>query len=531
MADVISHVVRAEAVNFSATMLDTHDLSTIRGASRAMLKIELAVEAGLKDAAAQGISKVYSGASQTAFRFMAPAGTEQSVRAVVAAHLQKPGPHGEPFDHLSFVVDVVAGDGEAALDRAAALNRARQLRQWTVPLPAFEERARGFDEFDRTRPAIVPVPLPPGKLAGTDGKAESLLAASVERRRRYGRSMRQRFYQDEVKDAARTLSFVDSFEDIVSAPPDNLPLSLKPRIAVVYADGNAFGKLRVKSGGHGPFSEHLHALRKGLLSDTLAWFRESRDGPNGRAFAVPEGDRPLRLETLLWGGDELIFVLPSWLAFEFVGKFFEITKDWQLPVKGSARPEPMTHTMGVVICDHKTPIRQVRETAQAIADSIKTSVREQSLSPSNVVGIEIFENEAPPEESLESFRARNYGLHQAPEFDVASGLAFPGDQFAELRATMRDIAGTGPRSFPRSQINRLMAGARDLGGNLADPRVSARMREIVGDYERRVRKTEAVTAGGFRLPRLPGAKARPIAVEIALVSLFWDYANPFPDHT
>ena len=192
MTGDVAYVIRAEGVNFAATLDDTQDLSTIRGAGLALLALSAAVKAGLEEAGAHDIKLVFSGASQAAFGFLVEAGGAETVRLTVLQRLRRLGPRGEPFPHLSFVVDVVEGEDEIL---AEARNHGRQFREWTVPLPDFTKGAPEFDYFDRMRPATQRVKLPPGKLPGEKiaDAIEQRLSPSTAARHEFGRKMRQGF--------------------------------------------------------------------------------------------------------------------------------------------------------------------------------------------------------------------------------------------------------------------------------------------------------------------------------------------------
>lgn len=515
MGEHVAYIVRAEGVNFAATLDDTQDLSTIRGSSLALLAIGDAVEAALARAGASDPRRIFVGASQAAYGFRAPAGAGETVRNQVAAALAARGPNGEPFDHLSFVVDVVEGNDQEALDRAEAHNRARQFRQWTVPLPSFLPSAAGFDSRDRARPAVEKDREAPGE---ADGEP-ILVSPSVAARRSYGRRMRQAFYRTQAKDAAEGLAFCDSFQDIVGDPPEGLPLSLPFRMALVYADGNGFGAIRDRLGAEA-FSTILEPLRQELLRRVLAWYHAGLNADARRfAFAGDDGEARLRLETLLWGGDELMFVMPSWLVFDFLEGFFDATAGWM------AGREPLTHSVGVVVCHHKVPIRQARALAKDIADALKEAARERDLGKRNAMAIEIFESLMPPQDGLSAYRSRLYGTTEA----LALDLAFPGEGFAELRERCRVFAGKGEsvHALPRSQLSRALGAARNAGPSLAAPAASEAAERTLADYARRVRGSPDFAAMVPALPRLAGTPPRPLALELALLAGVWDYADPF----
>lgn len=487
------YVLRAEGVNFTATLYDTHDISTIRGSGLALLELGVAVRAALGERPEiADVEEIYSGASQTAWNFTAPPDGAEVIRQMVAASLLRPGSNGEPFDHLSIVLDVVEGEGAEALEQAEAGNRARQFRQWTVPLPEFTSGAAGYDENDRYRP------VPPGKLSAT----------SVEARHRFGRQMRGGFYRRVVGRAADGVQFADSFEEIVEGSPPDLPLSVRSGLAVIYADGNGFGAVRKKMGAK-EFGSGLAELRTALLKRLLDWLRDG--AKSSRHNAYMNGER-LRFETLLWGGDELMFVLPAWLGFGFLEEFFDATRDWTL---GDSR---LTHTAALVVCHHKMPIRLSRGIAHDVVEGLKEAFHETSRGLGNAVGFEIFESLTPPLDGLDSYRSGLYGDMTEP---LIRSLALPGDGIAPLRQRWRPEA-----PVPRSQLHRMLQAARRVGPSEGGPigaKASEAARSVLADYARRVKP---VAEAELRLPGLPGEPVRPLALGLTMIEQLWDYLDP-----
>lgn len=149
---------RVEGVNFGATVFDTNDLSTIRGASLALLALPETVSAALPSDA----MLLYAGASQCAHIV----DTALSADALAATVTKALAAADGPLAHLTTVVDVVAikgGDEMDALNRAEARNHARQFRQWTLdPLP-FTADAKDVGALEGARPGTVSSILPKGK--------------------------------------------------------------------------------------------------------------------------------------------------------------------------------------------------------------------------------------------------------------------------------------------------------------------------------------------------------------------------------
>jgi hypothetical protein len=502
-------LLRVEAVNFTNTLDDTNDLSTIRGASLAMLRANELVQASLGSVAGPA-KPLFAGASLCAFTFDAPDESAahkmaETVRAALAAAPEADG----PFKHLSFVVDAVAvlrNDITAALELATARNRCRQFRQWTLPLPEFADRIGGYDQRDRMRPASAHHDFPEGRQSGSP---------SVIARRVYGRAQRQEFYAAETGlPSARGLRYADSFEDIVRHPPEGLPVSLRGKMAVFYADGNKFGSIRDVM-DISKFSAELVNLQRGLLKSIISWYERGvqADKEQLNRFGAFDKKRAhvldMRLETLLWGGDEL--------AMDFLDGFFAATKDWRIGATD------LTFATGLLICHHKTPIRQARMLAKELAETCKTHMTaDKKLS--NAASVAVFESLSPPDTDLNEYRKRLYGATTpAHEADILRALVLPGGEIGALNRQIGDMKWND--TLPRSQIYRLLRIARQHDGFFKTGAVSA-IKQAAKDYVEHAGADKSVDLETFALPAI-GNRSLPLT--LALAAELWSYASPFKD--
>ena len=527
-------VLRVEAVNFNATIYDTSDLSTVRGSSLAVLRSDRAIERALsKCSEARAVSPIFSGASMSAYRFEATDETAaETVSEAVRTALASAG--NAPLDHMCFVVDWMSDTGDgSALDHAAARNRSRQFRQWTLVLPPFDSTARGYDPLDRMRPAVEDAEFPRGR---------EKVSASVAARRKYGREQRQQFYRDEFGPGAAPgrgddLRFANSFEDIVRHPPDGLPLELGNKMAVLYADGNRFGDIRAalaaKPGSNATkavedFSTALVPLQKTLLGNVVDWFHRGvlADGEQLNRFGAFDRNRQhvvqYRLETLLWGGDELIFVVPSWLAFDLLAGFFETTRRWTIG------GQPATFAAGLVICHHKTPIRQAISLAHELADGCKDLMLKDEPA-FDAASVAIFESLAPPESGLGGHRARLYGARSGDDEKLLNtSLVLPGGAIGQLSTLIGDYKWD--RKVPRSQVYRLLRAVRSRQRGFFDPDAVGTIAGAARDYAAGAGAENEIDLSALGLPSIfKRPDKRPLPLELALLAELWSYVRPFED--
>ncbi|CAL8980231.1 hypothetical protein RHODGE_RHODGE_02091 [Rhodoplanes serenus] len=562
-------IVRVEAVNFSATIDDTNDLSTIRGGGLAALYVAEAVGAVLRQKGFEPRLE-FRGASQCAFRITtttsedaAAADIEQTIRTALAradGRDAKPPYSAPPHAVMMHVVSVApieipAGTGEnaeaekKALTVAAARGHAQQYRRWTEQPIVFDPAAEDADERDGIRPATATAWFPDdtvddGEDDGGRGKRRPVSPA-VKARREYGRRARQTFYGRELGkslppalagDRPR-LRFAQHFQDIVAAPPPEAGLSVRNKIAVVYADGNKFGALRANAGTK-VFSDDLDDKRNELLKAITSWLvdgAESREW--GDVFKVDsKAGRPpgLRFETLMWGGDEFAFVMPAWLATAFVAGFFRATAGWDIAIADGSRM-PLTHAVGVAIGHVKVPIRQLRSIAKEAADAAKAA----GLDRTSTATFEIFESLHPPDRDLGRWRKSVFGA-RADDDVVARHLALPGDgdRFANLMeqiGALRDgaVDQQGRRTkdpFPRSQIYGALRRLREKGIGVGEPGADRAVEEALDRYLAGAGADRGVSREDLDLDEIAGGSPRGLAMTLALLVTLWDYAAPFaPD--
>lgn len=566
-------LVRAEGVNFAATVFDTNDLSTIRGASLALLRMDGLIRSSL-EAKFANVTEYFAGASQAAYVVTGdqPDLAEQ-IRQTVNTALrtgkawdgEKAPPIQAVLPHLTIMVDAIPVEGagleaeENALTYAEAANKARQFRSWTVDAQAINPTAEDMDYLDGRRPGVRRIDLPKDKVlvptatATSMAKSDSVrVSPATERRRAFGRDQRQRFYRSELGDQLFKQVFtvdertpvVNEVRHLVEDAGSGVPVAIRNKIAVVYADGNDFGKARVKVGAK-EFSAKLKPMRRDLLRRLLDWMIAGVNDANymekfGVETKKGHDQYGLRLETLLWGGDEMAFTMPAWLAYPFAVRFIEATKHWE-PIGGVR----LTHAIAIAIADRKTPLRQLRAIAHDAADIAK----EAGLRGEDSLTIDIFESNVPSEGDLgviNQTRAEQFGLLPGDDghaLGLERKLAFTAEYIEGLSAKMATLSGKAVgEGFPRSQIYGALRKAREVtrkaNDGTADPTVLAgqianAVKAHFEAYRKRAGGHEAMKLlAAHRLQFAPvlGDEAdtwTPSALEIAQIARLWDYIHPF----
>ena len=294
------------------------------------------------------------------------------------------------WKHATFVVDVVPMTGienfRDDLESVLAANHWRQMQAASLaflPVNTSPSMAKPACALDGLSLAVNDADYgAPNR--DKDKDKDAFICEAVRSRRNYGRDSKQTFYKSIIKrvakrDASRTDNLEELAETLCNFAGDFETIATKRggllngKLAVFYADGNNFGK---KQTIHctGPehqiaFDEFLRFRREVFLTDFLQT-EASKDEWKTKVREKGADVEVIRFETLLWGGDELMFVMPAALGWRFATFFFEELgglnlNQAKLPDgKPLATDEPLTHAAALVFCQHHAPIDRIKHLAK-----------------------------------------------------------------------------------------------------------------------------------------------------------------------
>ena len=341
-------LLRIEGVNLSHCIFDTEDLSTRRGGSLMLLDaVNYIAKEFNKNGKPKQLEQISTGASIGLFEVINcdPNELEKSVRKKLQEH--------HLFKFGTFVVNISEGEFKAACENVITENRWQQMQNLSFSVVGLKSNGYPPCTKDYLRPAAV----------------ESEYSASVLARRDYGRKQKQSFYHNKLSNLhLKSLAYTNEFSEIATNRPIEVDTqNLDGKMAVFYADGNKFGKVGMAcktSDDIKKWDDTVKKERRKLLEAIVAhaykdtrWQRKKDE---------------IRLETLLWGGDELMFVVPGWCGLQLAKIFFDQT------IKMEYEGKKLTHACGLVFCHHQAPISSITKLAKNLADIAKNDSDDQS---------------------------------------------------------------------------------------------------------------------------------------------------------
>jgi hypothetical protein len=426
--------LRIEVNNFKWLVDDTEDLSTRRGGS--LLALDL-IEY-VKTTFASSLEAISTGASIGIFQVSAGNNLKplqnlvDKVNESLAKHVL--------FGHATWSVATVGGeDFKPAEETLIFSNRWQQMQSLSFSPEGLFGATPSINACtkDLLRPAI-------------DGK----FSASTKAKRADGLKKKRAFYKSQLGEldpmvaryitGSNTLMAWD-LEQVASDPGKRFG-NLGDKIAVFYADGNSFGEIAQSASTAKALSDwdtYIKRERRKMLGQVF----ELVSSPTARSN---EDESEVRLETLLWGGDEIMFVVPAWLGLRLAEQFFTSTKDWQWEYKKPSKPEPLmrnlTHSCGLVFCKNSAPISTIQRLAKTLAEHCKDKSRSDNLLGALV---------------LESFDTVGDDIEEAISTQFSQKLSFENlilsdDSLFKLVESLPNLAASLPKSAATRALHLLL---------------------------------------------------------------------------
>ena len=365
-----THLIRLEAINLAPILFDTRDLSTIRGSSLLLLDAVQRVTKWLAEFGCNPVS-LSQGASMGLWRVQTT--QLEHVLHKIRSHLcQDP-----QLTHATFVLTSTAESSafQDSNESLLASQRWAQMQSLSLVIPPTPPpdlaTVPPSCELDGLRPATK-------KRRGInrDNGEPTFLSESTAARRSHGRDAKQSFYRS-LTGIDSLPPFASEFEDIAVSSNTS---ALNGKMAVFYADGNSFGQIQ-RDHCTGPKQQALwdHFIRS-TRRDFLTVFLKDEVLTHPDQWLTDGGE--IRFEILLWGGDEVMFVMPGTLGWRFAQRFFESFEDTLLssarfPTAGEAPNHPfaddptrfetevrLSHAAALVFCHHHAPIHRIQKLAR-----------------------------------------------------------------------------------------------------------------------------------------------------------------------
>lgn len=459
--EIDRYLLRIEGVNLSSFVFDTGDLNTIRGAGLILLTAPSDILTRISTIKEEP-ETITAGASWGLFQFKAQ---NDRLASEFAGRVREALQTDPNYQHATFVVEVLpkaeTGGYVERCEQLTALSRWRQMGSLSMVVPepgAKDERptiTRGGKtqkvtacELDHFRPATRFV---------KKGDDQFGVSTSTLVRREFGKENKRKKWYEETAGVKLKYDFASDFNELTKTVPDKNDgrkegKASNQKMAVIYLDGNRFGKLRTSfctdEAKQKRFDQKIRVeYQNGTLKTLLEEIEKNADAFDWlvaeKKKKGTEKEWKLRLETLLWGGDEVIWVAPAWNGWWLLGRFFELVKqNWKF-FDGS----PLTLSAGLVFCHHDAPIQRIVHLAKTLGELAKGD------RTANRVAYQVLESFDHAGVDISAFRNS-----RCPAGVEPPDLILSGDSMLDMSETVKEIKTHIPKRRLHRLVNDLYAG-------------------------------------------------------------------------
>jgi len=282
-----SYLCAFEAVNLDNLFGDCQDLNTTRGGGLAVLEI------ANKVAEALHLEPISAGASQGLVRIEGtdPAAVEKSIREEL-----------DKLDlaaHTTIMVSACEEEGEEDFPRQLAMLKARmrwsQMQSPSVVYPKLHGRL--VCDIDRVRPAV----------RRRDLEEKENQSDFSHDRREVGKDAKKGLLRRILRNVVS--SEFAAVKDLNQLADDNGRYgNAGDKIAVIRFDGNKFGE-RVAAC---VTPDSLKKFSRTTRDRQEGFFRSLINSEKGSVWFTDHSPPGIRLEVVVYGGDEVAFITPAW---------------------------------------------------------------------------------------------------------------------------------------------------------------------------------------------------------------------------
>lgn len=446
--------LRLEGVNISNFVYDTQDLNTVRGGGLLLLdSIEMVWEKF------KFLEPISTGASSGLFMFEADdINRALSLRDEIEKFLNDE----TSLSHATFVVDIqpFKTDEDFIEDKelVIAKNRWRQMQSPSVAAPSgVSELGKTACRIDNVRPATELDKDPEGK--------DVYVSKSVKVRRDYGKKEKKNiYYRNNPKVEKEKWEFVNHLDSLTS---DESKGNLHHKMALIYLDGNGFGDIRERlcknCDDEHKFDTTVKEYRQTMLAGLLDGLRDDPGWINGSEY---------RIETLLWGGDELMWVVPAWKGWEALEFFYLHSGDWEFK-NTNGEKSTLKHAGGLIFCHHNAPIYRIKALAQKLSNEAKADKSR------NLFGYQVLESFDHIGKDLKEFREnRSLGLG-------SQTLILDGRAMSEIKKHFH-ILKNG--EFSKSRLHAIAKGLMTDKRDVEKKKTHALIKKTIGESDMEIKE-------------------------------------------
>jgi hypothetical protein len=263
--------------------------------------------------------------------------------------------------HATFLVayEPDSGNFTAVLERLQAQIRRQQWRMPTIAIPNSGAAADACF-LDGWRPGTISYDVDPEQ-------PNAKISEATKHRRDVGREFKHKLFARLLGEKA----YEDNLcaKDLGRLASDPTKGVLDGKIALIHLDGNSFGNIR-RAQCNSPDSRRAfdRTIQQGCREPFLRALLTHARGDAAFHTRDETNNLALRIEVLLWGGDEVTMVVPAWRGWQTLALYFQQANNLYF------QDVALSHRAAIIFCHHNAPILQIRKLAEALLERTRDDI-------------------------------------------------------------------------------------------------------------------------------------------------------------
>ncbi len=414
--------LRIEAVNLDHSVFDTHDISTIRGGSFMLLEVINKLHEKIS-----ALQPEVVGASVGLYRLTCHNEKEKN-KILVDVEKELKEQAGKFATFVYACLPFTENKEFSKIEQHLTANcHWQQYQTLSFALP--ESSAKDECDMNGVRPADDKINRSQGDIA---------VSAAVKKRFIKGRELRNELYEKLLGELETKTQFTSDLESLAGKTKNG---ATEEKIALIHLDGNKFGKIRAEScRSIKDLKDFNKLIQEEIQEPSLKLLLTIATNQQNKGFRTIHEE--VRIETLMWGGDEIELIVPASQLWDTLQIFFEVASSTKF--KGTA----LTYSAGVVVCLHTVPILQIRRYAEQLCGIAKGSSKEVQSNQFALLNMSSFD---AIHRDVGKFLDTYYHPATKNDFIVA---------FSEMQA-LRQHVRIIRKNFPKNKLYEIVAALQD----------------------------------------------------------------------
>jgi len=272
---------------------------------------------------------------------------------------------GDPIKEMMFLVEYVPDSENFQSDMAKLMGKIKLAQMQSPSVRIFSETLKPCDGINHETKKNFTYDVLNRVLPASIHSGKGSISSFTDKRKDQGKELRKKIYSTLLKEdfpEIQDYSFTNNLQELSEYDE---PGNLNGKIAFIHIDGNKFGNLQknFSKDEMAKYDEYIQSFKNKFLTNTIKLSKQ---------FESFFNNKKLRLETLLWGGDEIKLIVPACMGWKVASLFFKSAEQNALKIDN----KELTYAMALIFTYHKNPIKNLNNLLDDLVNAVKSKIKD-----------------------------------------------------------------------------------------------------------------------------------------------------------